>query len=269
MKRFTESQKWTDPWFRRLSAQAKLIWLYAVDHCDNIGIVELDLEFISSDCRIKCNAEHVAEIGDRFQQIGAGKYFIPKFIGFQYGRLSESCRPHDKVIEAIRSHGLVMTPFGYRYPSVSLNIGYPEKDDRVLKGVLFTPKEQDRKSTVLEEDKKKTRATHSQLESFCRENGLFPRDVEYLWNRWEGNGWQNANKPIKDWKATIRAWKAQQYLPSQKQQLASDCWPEPISDSEPEIDLMARLQANIAKSAAAEMAENTPPDVSTEDEQWT
>jgi hypothetical protein len=31
--------------------------------------------------------------------------------------------------------------------------------------------------------------------------------------KWEGNGWTNGKAPIKDWKATVRSWKAQGYAP--------------------------------------------------------
>ena len=240
-----------------------MLWLYALDHCDHIGIVELDLEYVSLDCSLKCNDKNVAELGDRVQHIGGSRYFIPKFIGFQYGKLSSSCRPHEKVIESIQAHGLTLTHAGYRYPCDDL-----KGMNRVSDGVPDTPKEQDRIKTGKEEDKNKTRGTRLELEQFCRDSGLYPRDAEYLWNRWEGNGWQNANKPIKDWKATIRAWKAQQYLPSQKQQLASDCWPEPVSEPEPEIDLWEKLEANRAKAAEREAAENAEPD-STGESEWT
>ena len=257
MNRFTETLKWSDPWFRRLSPTAKLAWFYAVDHCDNIGVVELDLEFLSADCGSKCNEKTIQELGERLQPIGGNRYFIPKFIGFQYGRLSESCRPHEKVIEAIRSHGLVLTPLGYRYPVDRVCIGYPEKSD----GVSYTPQDSTGIRQEEEQDRKKGKASCDEIMEFCKSNGLFPRDAEYLWNRWESNGWQNANKPIKNWKAVIRSWKAQGYLPSQKAQNAADFWPEPASEPEPEIDLMARLMANKARSAAKQREEEgTPPD---------
>jgi hypothetical protein len=31
--------------------------------------------------------------------------------------------------------------------------------------------------------------------------------------KWEGNGWTNGKAPIKDWRATVRSWKAQGYAP--------------------------------------------------------
>lgn len=265
MKRFTSTLKWTDPWFRRLSGSAKMLWYYALDHCDHIGIVELDLDLVSQDCGIKCNDKSVAELGDRIQPIGGNRYFIPKFIGFQYGKLSTACRPHEKVIEAINTHGLVLTPNGYRYPSSQESKGM-DRVSEVTERVSYTPQVQDKDSTVQEEDKNKKRGTQLELQDFCKSNGLFPRDADYLWNRWESNGWQNANKPIKDWRATVRSWKAQGYLPSQKQALPTDVWPEPKSD-EPDIDFMAIMLENRAKAAAKE-AELAESPTFTEDSTW-
>ena len=50
---------------------------------------------------------------------------------------------------------------------------------------------------------------------YCISIGI--SDGAYLWDKWTGNGFQNGGKTIKDWKATIRSWKAAGYLPSQKQ----------------------------------------------------
>lgn len=47
-------------------------------------------------------------------------------------------------------------------------------------------------------------------------------DGESCWEKWNGNGWINGKNKIKDWKATIRSWKAQGYLPSQKNPKAAD-----------------------------------------------
>lgn len=42
MKRFTESQKWDDPWFRELAGSHKLVFLYILDRCNNAGFWEVD-----------------------------------------------------------------------------------------------------------------------------------------------------------------------------------------------------------------------------------
>jgi hypothetical protein len=38
-----------------------------------------------------------------------------------------------------------------------------------------------------------------------------------VWDKWQGNGFTNGGKPMKDWKAVLRSWKGYGYLPSQKQ----------------------------------------------------
>ncbi len=40
MKRFTETNKWRDPWFQALSHGEKLLFLYLIDNCDNAGFYE-------------------------------------------------------------------------------------------------------------------------------------------------------------------------------------------------------------------------------------
>ncbi len=51
---------------------------------------------------------------------------------------------------------------------------------------------------------------------FVQELALPPSDGESCYWKWEANGWTNQGEPIRNWKATIRAWKASGYLPSQK-----------------------------------------------------
>ena len=117
MKRFTDTNKWLDPWFRKLSHQAKMAWFYIVDHCDAIGLAEIDLKLMSSDCGTTISPDHLRELGERIQILDGGKIFIQKFIPFQYGKLSEACIPHRKVIEAIKFHSLTQTFSGFLYPS--------------------------------------------------------------------------------------------------------------------------------------------------------
>ena len=47
MRRFTETDKWKDRWFRKLQPAEKLLWVYALDTCDNAGFFELDTEMAS------------------------------------------------------------------------------------------------------------------------------------------------------------------------------------------------------------------------------
>lgn len=59
-KRFTDSDKWEDPWFRKLSNKGKLLFLYLCDSCDLAGFKERDDEMISF--ILKCQYEEVEAI---------------------------------------------------------------------------------------------------------------------------------------------------------------------------------------------------------------
>lgn len=46
-KRYTDSEKWNDRWFRKLSSDEKIMFLYLCDRCDLAGFYELDYELMS------------------------------------------------------------------------------------------------------------------------------------------------------------------------------------------------------------------------------
>jgi len=107
LKRFTSTEKWRDPWFRRLSIQAKALQIWLWDNCDNAGVVEIDLESASFDIGEPINENHLAELESRLQRMANGKVWMFKFIPFQYGTvLSEKCVPHLRISELLKSHGL-------------------------------------------------------------------------------------------------------------------------------------------------------------------
>ena len=58
-------------------------------------------------------------------------------------------------------------------------------------------------------------SSEQEVVEFCESIGI--PDGVYFWEKWTGNGFKNGGKAMKDWKATIRAWKIAGYLPSQKQ----------------------------------------------------
>jgi hypothetical protein len=71
-------------------------------------------------------------------------------------------------------------------------------------------------SSLKEGDSKGKPKDQKQVEGFCASIGLPSSEGEYFWNKWQGNGFQNAGKVMKDWRATIRSWKAAGHCPSQK-----------------------------------------------------
>lgn len=80
-----------------------------------------------------------------------------------------------------------------------------------------TPSSSSSSSISSSDNKGKAKATLDEVKAFAKELNLPESDGESCFHKWEGNGWKNGTNSIKDWKATIRSWKAAGFLPSQKQ----------------------------------------------------
>ncbi len=108
-KRFTDTNKWRKPFVRSLQAPYKLFWFYILDDCDHAGVWIVDMEVAQ------------IRIGEEISQTEALKlfkdkiivfdkkerWFIPDFVEFQYGELSEKNRAHNSVLGILKKHKLI------------------------------------------------------------------------------------------------------------------------------------------------------------------
>jgi hypothetical protein len=109
MKRFTETDKWLDPWFQELPLDAKLVWLYLLDRCDNAGVWEPNKRLANFTIGRDIDwpeVERLLTVGARIEVLPDGKWHVCKFVVFQYGKLSKECAPHRQVLRLIERHGL-------------------------------------------------------------------------------------------------------------------------------------------------------------------
>jgi len=107
MKRFTETQKWNDAWFRRLEPRLKLLWGWICDNCDGAGVIEPDYDLASFQIGAEVSQDDLSAFGDRVSRINGSKVWIVKFIPFQYGVLTEVCRAHLPVLRLVEKHKLL------------------------------------------------------------------------------------------------------------------------------------------------------------------
>lgn len=137
-KRFTDSDKFTDPWYRRLSTKNKLMWDWMLCSCDHAGFISIDIEFVEMVLGERFEDDVVEKhFSDRVLKMGPFKYFIPKFIKFQYGELNPDSRVHKSVIKKLSEHGIDFTKLDtlsilYPYPIDTLKDKDKNKDSSFL-----------------------------------------------------------------------------------------------------------------------------------------
>jgi len=153
MKRFTQTEKWDDPWFWELSPTSKLLWLFICDHCDSSGVIELSLKLASTKIGQTIQPKHLDEIQSRLFTLENGKLMIRGFIRFQYGNLSRDCKPHVPIFANLSRHGVDLELLeriskGYAKAIDSLQEKEEEKDQEEEKEKDKTRSDSEKISTV-------------------------------------------------------------------------------------------------------------------------
>jgi len=102
-KRFTDSSKWDQAWFRTLTPKMKCAWIYICDKCDHAGIWDADFPAMSFNVGEDISRQEIEDVfSDKIQPVpGRAQYIIKAFIDFQYGPLNPDNRVHKSVIDRI------------------------------------------------------------------------------------------------------------------------------------------------------------------------
>lgn len=109
-KRFVDTGRFFDPWYRSLSPTFKVFWEFVISSCDIAGAWKKD--FALAGFAIGATPETISP-ERTLEVLNAGKirivefgdyWFVVDFIGFQYGALSADCRPHKAVFLCLQAH---------------------------------------------------------------------------------------------------------------------------------------------------------------------
>lgn len=187
--RFTDSQKWDDPWFRKLPCKYKTFWIFLLDKCNHAGIWKVDFESASFHIGETINEEEAFSfLNGRIHKF-SDKWFITKFIFFQYGILSETNRVHNSVMGLLKKEGL------YRVYQQTLE-GLKDKDKN---------KDMDKEGGYGGKQTKFILPTIEEIKSYCLERKNNVNPDKWL-AHYEAKGWMIGKNKMKDWKAAVRTW---------------------------------------------------------------
>lgn len=116
-KRFTDTDIWTKPWYRKLSPAEKCAFTFLTASCDNVGVWIPDFELANfmigqeidwQDLIKKCN--------NNIEVLDNGKWWLPDFCAFQYGCLRRGSTLYKKLVSLLIHHGLKETTLLSRPP---------------------------------------------------------------------------------------------------------------------------------------------------------
>jgi hypothetical protein len=118
-KRFTDSDKYKDPWFRKLTPTSKMLFLFMCDDCNHAGIWKENLDTFNFIYKATASISDIDAMGDKISKINNDTYLIHSFIKFQYGKLNPGNKAHLGVIRALSYMGVDYTL--YLAPSKELH----------------------------------------------------------------------------------------------------------------------------------------------------
>ena len=135
-KRFIDTELWQKEWFQDLSIENKLLLKYIFENCDCAGVWNSNYRLASFILGVQVNQDDIKKINEKKQQfdiLSNGDIFVIDFIKFQYGTLSENCKPHKPVIEKLKKYGLFERvskgfPKGFQTLEEKEQEQYKEKD---------------------------------------------------------------------------------------------------------------------------------------------
>ena len=178
-KRFTDTEIWRKKWFRSLKPRVKLFFYYLKDNCNCAGIWEEDMEAASFHLGCDLDRNEIIEaLPEHIQMIKDNKWYLTKFVEFQYGTLNENCNPHKAVIRTLKKY--------------KLRVGQPLKRDK------SKVKEQ-------EQDMDKVKDKDIEVGNFKKIDEFKDIDIDREFSKF--NDWILANgKKYKDYNAAFRNW---------------------------------------------------------------
>lgn len=118
-KRFYDSKKYENQWFRNLPPDLKCVYDYCLCYCDHAGILKLDID--DMEFRIKPKSKLTLGLieetfKNKFVFLDEDKIFIPKFIYWQYkNELSPGNPVHRCVYELFKENGIPIEPYLAQY----------------------------------------------------------------------------------------------------------------------------------------------------------
>ena len=117
-KRLTDTDKWKDDWYLKLSNDYKIIWQWLLDNCSHAGFCKRSLELLIMMCKTNISEEDLISAMKGRVLCHKDYWFIPNFVKFQYSTLYSLKPAVVSVVKEIflrEASSLIPESFGNNY----------------------------------------------------------------------------------------------------------------------------------------------------------
>lgn len=254
--------KWEDPWFRKLSAEKKLLWQFICDKCDNAGVWKVDYELASFCIGSQVTEASVISLNDngklRVKILNNGELvFLCDYVSFQIGDVSAFSASDNAtnlqkncllLIHKYLDRGLLQES-DYGIATGSLRVAYPYRTGiGIGKGIVKIKEGESREGDISQ----KQDCFEGQDKPNPTLKASYSPDFEAFWREYPrktGKGgaykaWAKAKPPLEkclkalEWQKKSVQWMKEsgQYIPLAQTYLNQARW-----DDEPTVPLRPRL----------------------------
>ena len=203
-KRFTDCEKWRDPWFMDLSLAGKVLFMYLCDNCDMAGFYERhDRMALFSTHILNENLDVVYNELSKSVLVRGRWVFVKNFARHQKNLpLNPENNAHQAIIKSLILKGDI---FGDLYLEI---FDFSLEELRALLGAsqgLVSPIGKGKGKGNKGGMGGFTKPNPEDLKALFREKG-FPAEADKFFDYYESNGWRVGKNPMKNWRSAAANW---------------------------------------------------------------
>ena len=104
-KRFVDTSLWGKKWYRTMPPRMKLFYFYLLTNCDHAGMYDVDLDLAEFQIGMEVKQKDIDKhLKEHIEVIKDDKWWIKKFVDFQYGELNPNVKAHASVIKILTKY---------------------------------------------------------------------------------------------------------------------------------------------------------------------
>ena len=209
--RLSSTDKWNDAWFNSLSPNAKLLFFYLVENCDNAGFYEINKKFLMFFTGLDNDnlVSAITELKKAYIKSNDGlRIWIINFLKYQKKTpLNFANNNHKQIISIIQYNLMDENKFkGCSKLNAILPMDY--QVGKRKKKELPATMENDLNAEIVIPVKRFQKPSVNEIAEYMKEKDFayYVAESNRFFNYFESKGWIVGNSSMKSWKSAVSNW---------------------------------------------------------------